>query len=246
MTAIFSWSGTLMGTVLRQLIGFRLPGRAFVMQVYAFGVESVPVLFVSMAVISSMMVIEFSHHMKLVLTQDSLVPAFSTTLMVRELAPVLTGLLLACRVGAGIAAHVGLMRVTEQLDALSLMGMEPIGWVASPRWLAAVFSNVLLYIVGTGIALGAAVCFAASTLGIGPSEYLGTMMLFTRPGDLVGGIIKSLVFGALGGAIALFHGFHCRPSAEGVGQAATRSVVHSCVAILVADFLLTLLQSQLY
>lgn len=206
---------------------------------YTLGVESAPLVLFSMAVVSLMSVLEFSFHMKLVLRQDSLVPAFSTVLMVRELAPVVTAMLLASRVGASIAAEIGAMKITDQLEQLKLLGISFVEFGVVPRVLACIFAAVTLNILSIGVAVFTSVTLSAPILRYGAEEFFNTMFLFTRFEDLIGGLMKSVVFGILIAIVGSYEGLHCGEGSQGVGTAATRSVVKSSMLVIAFDFLLT-------
>lgn len=210
-------------------------------QTFIVGIESLPVIALSLLFITVMLITEFSYHVKLVLRQDSLVPAFSTLLMVRELGPVVTALLLASRIGAGIAAEIGAMKISDQLDALRLLHVSPFRYLVLPRWLAGVAGVSCLAIVAIGIGVVGGATIAAATLGYGVEEYFNTMFVFTRYRDVWGCLIKSVCFGTIIPLVACFHGFRCAPGSQGVGNAATRAVVHSSVLIIGMDFVLTYL-----
>jgi phospholipid/cholesterol/gamma-HCH transport system permease protein len=226
---------------LSSLFRFRFRGRATLLQMYLLGVESVPVVAFALLFTSLMLIVEFSFHMKLVLRQDSLVPAFSTVLMVRELGPVVTALLLASRVGAGIAAEVGTMKLTEQLDALRLLSLDPVEYLAVPRWIGCVFATVSLSMVALGVAVLGGAFIASVQLHHPTSVFFNSMFLFTHVDDFKATFLKSIVFGTVIPMTAMFHGFRCRPGAGGVGDAATSAVVSASMLILFSDFVLTYL-----
>lgn len=225
----------------RQTVKFRLRGKEIIEQLFCIGVQSLPVVGFSLLFITLMLLTEFSFHVKLVLRQDSLVPAFSTVLMIRELGPVITSLLLASRVGAAIAAEVGTMKITEQLDALKLLAIHPIEFLVLPRWIACIVGTVSLSLIALGIGVGGGALMASGLLGSSKEQFLNTMFVFVRYSDIWGCVIKAAVFGSLIPLIASWHGFHCRFGSQGVGNAATAAVVHSSVLIIVADFVLTYL-----
>lgn len=208
-------------------------------QLFIVGIESLPVVALSLLFITVMLITEFSYHVKLVLRQDSLVPAFSTILMVRELGPVVTSLLLASRIGAGIAAEVGAMRISDQIDALRLLGVHPVLYLVLPRWLACVIGVTALSVVALGIGIAGGASIAAVSLGYGVQEYFNTMFTFTRYHDIWGCLLKSAVFGTIIPLVACYHGFRCASGSQGVGNAATRAVVHGSVLIIAMDFVLT-------
>ncbi len=231
---------TLSWTV-RDTFRVRFRVRETLYQMYLAAVESLPIIGVSLAFTSLMLVTEFSFHMKLVLHQDSLVPAFSTILLLRELGPVLTSLLIASRVGAGYAAEIGTMKITEQLDALTLMGLDPVEYLTVPRWIACVFACVALSIISLGISILGGSVMASLTLGYTVGEYFNTMFTFAKFSDFAACGVKALVFGSIIPIVASSKGFRCRAGSEGVGEAATQSVVQSSMWIIAADFLLTYL-----
>jgi len=226
----------------RGLSRFELRGRETLNQMFLVGVESLPVILACLTFVSLMMITEFSFHMKLVLRQDSLVPAFSTLIMVRELGPVLTCLLLTSRVGAGIAAEVGTMRITEQLDALRLLSIDPVEYLVIPRWIACVFASMALSIIALGVAIVGGAFIAAFNLGYPLAQYFNTMFLFSRFDDFTKCLVKAAVFGTIMTFVALHHGFRCRRGSEGVGNASTAAVVQGSLLLIAADFVLTYLQ----
>lgn len=225
----------------RQVFGMRFRFRDTVGQMFALGVESLPVLMLALTFISLMMILEFSFHMKLVLRQDSLVPAFSTVLMVRELGPVVTCLLLASRIGAGIAAEIGTMKITEQLDALRLLSIDPVEYLAIPRFFGSVFAAVSLSVVSVGVAILAGAAIGSVQLGYTLPQFFNTMFIFTRFSDFLACLVKAAAFGAVIPLVAAHQGLRCGGGAEGVGQAATAAVVDSSIYIIALDFIVTYL-----
>jgi phospholipid/cholesterol/gamma-HCH transport system permease protein len=215
--------------------------RQVVEQIYWMGIESLPVILISLLVVSLMLVLEFSFHMKKVLQQDSLVPAFSTLLLFRELGPVVTALLLTSRVGAALGAELGTMRVTDQIDALKVLSFDPIEYLVLPRIIAAVVSCVCLTLLAVTVGIYGAAILASLRLSYTPGEFFNTMFTFARRHDLIGCLIKSAVFGAIFPLVASYQGFFCERGSEGVGNASTHSVVQSSILIIFADFILTYL-----
>jgi len=210
-------------------------------QMYLLGVQSVPIIVVSLGFVGLMMILELAFHMRLVLKHDALVPAFSAVLMVRELGPVITCLLLTSRIGAGIAAEIGSMKVTEQIDALKLLSIDPVDYLVIPRWLGSVFSACTLTVISIAVALWGGAFLATQKLGTSPGEYFNTVFFFVKFPDVLRCLIKAFVFGTLIPLIAAYHGFKCDLGSAAVGEAATQAVVRSSLAIIIADFLLTYL-----
>lgn len=202
------------------------------------------VLCVSFAAIVT--ILESSFHMKLVIQNDSMVPGFAAVLILRELGSVVTALLLASRIGAGFAAEVGTMQVTEQIDAYRMLGLDPIQLIVVPRLLASILGTVILITIANCVCLFSAMVVSDIYLGFTPSMFFSAMRRFISFQDLILPMIKGAFFGAVIPLISCFRGFHCSSGADGVGNATTQSVVISSVAIIVLDFILSYSFSYLY
>jgi len=162
--------------------------------------------------------------------------------ILRELGPVFTGLLFAGRAGSALTAEIGLMKSTEQLSGMEMMAVNPMKYVIAPRFLAGVISVPLLTAIFMAIAILGGYFVAIEMLG----QYEGVFwsQMQTKVDfyeDVMNGMIKSLVFGFVVVWIAVFEGYDCVPTSEGLGQATTRTVVHGSLAVLGLDFLLTAL-----
>ena len=158
----------------------------------------------------------------------------------RELGPVLTALLFAGRAGTAIAAEIGLMKATSQIDAMELMAIDPIQRIALPRFLAGALSVPLLTAMFNALAILGAVIFSIGVMGLDAGIFwskLQTGIYFDK--DYLGGIYKSLVFGGLVSLVAVYFGYSAKPTGAGVGTATTNTVVLSSVLILIFDFIMT-------
>ena len=158
----------------------------------------------------------------------------------RELGPVLTALLFAGRAGTSVAAEIGLMKATSQIDAMQLMAIDPVKRIALPRFLAGVISLPLLTAMFNAFAILGALMFSIGVMGLDPGIFwskLHTGIYFVQ--DFMGGVWKSIVFGGLVSLIAVYFGYHAKPTGEGVGTATTRTVVMSSVLVLIFDFIMT-------
>ncbi|MBX2988196.1 MAG: ABC transporter permease [Bdellovibrionaceae bacterium] len=184
-------------------------------------------------------ILEASFHMKMVIQNDSMVPGFAALLILKELGAVVTALLLTSRVGAGIAAEVGLMKVTEQIDALRMLGIEPVRYLVLPRLVACVIGAVLLTLIANMVCLICAMLVSDLMLGYSPAMFLSSMRIFVKFQDLLLAAVKGAFFGAVIPLVACHFGFRCRPGAEGVGSATTQSVVVASILIIVLDFVLS-------
>lgn len=158
----------------------------------------------------------------------------------RELGPVLTALLFAGRAGTSIAAEIGLMKATSQIEAMQLMAIDPVQRIALPRFLAGLLSLPLLTAMFNAFAILGAVMFSIGVMGLDPGIFwskLQTGIYFGK--DFLGGVWKSIVFGGLVSLIAVYFGYYAKPTGEGVGTATTRTVVMSSVLVLIFDFIMT-------
>lgn len=191
-------------------------------------------------------ILESSFHMKLVIQNDSMVPGFAALLILRELGAVVTALLLTSRVGAGYASEVGSMQITEQVDALKMLGIDPINYLVVPRFLACVLGGMMLTIIANMTCIFSAMAVSQSYLGYTPSMFLTSMHRFVQFKDIIFATIKGACFGGVIPLVACYYGFRCESGAEGVGRATTNTVVVASIAIIVIDFILSYTFSYLY
>ncbi|MBM4359775.1 MAG: ABC transporter permease [Deltaproteobacteria bacterium] len=159
--------------------------------------------------------------------------------LAREVAPVFSAIMVTARAGSAMAAELGNMRVTEQIDAITTMGVSAMQYLLSPRLLASVLMVPLLCVLYAAVGMGGAYLVAVEWLGGDPGVFAQSVRDITVVEDIRMGVIKATVFGFLIAAIANRHGFHAAGGAKGVGLATTRAVVETCVAILVVNYLLT-------
>ena len=160
--------------------------------------------------------------------------------LVRELGPVVAGLLFASRAGSAITAEIGLMKATEQLSAMEMMAVDPLARVVAPRFWGGVISMPLLAALFSTLGVFGAYLVGVKLIGIDPGAFWGNMQAGVDfRFDIVNGVIKSIVFGIAVSMIAVFEGYDAKPTAEGVSTATTRTVVESSLAILGLDFVLT-------
>ncbi|GAB2182071.1 lipid asymmetry maintenance ABC transporter permease subunit MlaE [Denitratisoma sp. agr-D3] len=160
--------------------------------------------------------------------------------LVRELGPVVAGLLFASRAGSAITAEIGLMKATEQLSAMEMMAVNPIARVVAPRFWAGVISMPLLAALFSALGVFGGYLIAVKMIGVDEGSFWSQMQASVDfREDIVNGVIKSFVFGVIISWIAVFEGYDADPTAEGVSGATTRTVVTSSLAILAADLILT-------
>ncbi len=159
--------------------------------------------------------------------------------VVRELAPVLAGLMVAGRVGAAMAAELGTMRVTDQIDALRTLSTNPMKYLVAPRLLAGVLSLPLLVAVADLLGVAGGWLVATAKLGFNSSTYLANSINFLQTDDVVVSLAKAAVFGFIVALMGCYHGYRSRGGAEGVGSATTSAVVSASILILAFDYVLT-------
>ncbi len=172
-------------------------------------------------------------------TASTLVPNIVALGITRELGPVLAGLMVAGRVGASIAAELGTMRVTEQIDALVTLATNPFKYLVGPRIVAAVITLPLLVAIGDTIGIMGGYVVSTRSLDLNASAYIQTTANFLHVDDVTSGLIKAAVFGFIIAVMGCYHGFNSKGGAAGVGRATTNAVVSSAILILAANFALT-------
>jgi phospholipid/cholesterol/gamma-HCH transport system permease protein len=170
---------------------------------------------------------------------ESFVPNIVVLGITRELGPVLAGLMLAGRVSAGIAAEIGTMRVTEQIDAMTTLSTDPFRFLVAPRVLSAVLTLPLLVLVADIIGVMGGYLVGTGSLGFNGAIYLRNTFNFLENADVILGLIKAAVFGFIIASIGCYQGYNSSGGALGVGRAATNAVVGATVLILASNYLIT-------
>jgi phospholipid/cholesterol/gamma-HCH transport system permease protein len=173
------------------------------------------------------------------LQQESLVGGIVVVSLMREMSPVFAGLMVTARAGSAMAAELGNMRVTEQIDAITTMSVSPVQYLLSPRLLASVLMLPLLCIVFTVVGSLGGYVVAVEWLNVDPGAFIEKIRQFSTASDLWMGLIKAAVFGFLISSISCRQGYFASGGARGVGEATTRAVVQSAVAILISNYIIT-------
>lgn len=209
------------------------------------GNRTLPVILVTGVFVGLVLAVQAFDQLRSAGLQDYMGVLLNLTL-VKELGPVLAGVMLAGRVGGALTAELGTMNVTEQLDAYRVMGTDPIRHLVVPRFLACLLLTPLLtfFCDLTGSLAGWFVAVVVKGIPSGPYWFHTADAIETW--DVMVGLIKSLMFGGAIGTIACYKGFHCRPGAEGVGRACTESFVSSFIVILAVDFFIASFAQGLY
>jgi phospholipid/cholesterol/gamma-HCH transport system permease protein len=172
---------------------------------------------------------------------ESIVPQVVVLAVTRELGPVIAGLMIAGRVAAAIAAEIGTMKVTEQIDALTTLATNPIKYLVVPRLVAAVISMPILTAIGDSIGVMGGYAVSVYSLDFNGTTYLKNTVDFAHSDDITSGLIKAAVFGFIVALLGCYNGFNSKGGAQGVGNATTNAVVSSSILILAADYVLTAL-----
>lgn len=216
----------------------RLRWKATVEQAYKIGVASLPLVMLTSLFSGMVLALQSSYQLRLFSAEQftSDLVALSVT---RELGPVLTAMMVAGRVGASMAAELGTMKVTEQIDALKALATDPVRYLVVPRFLACISMLVVLTIYSDLIGILGGYSVGVFKLGIGSYKYLNRTFDVLALKDVYTGLIKAFFFGAVISIVSCYYGFKTRGGAEGVGQATTMAVVVSFISIIVFDTFFT-------
>jgi len=224
----------------------RLPRRDTLLPAfYNIGVLSLPVIALTGTFIGMVLAVQSYTQFK-AFGFETRLGALINMSMSRELGPVLAATMLAGRVGSAIAAELGTMRVTEQIDALESMGANPVQYLVVPRFLGCLLMIPSLTIMGIFMGVVGGGYYSIYVLGIDSYHYWKNSQQFVENWDLFYGVFKSVFFGATIAMVSCYRGFHCAPGAEGVGRAATAAFVMSFVIIIILDLGLSITLDHVY
>ncbi|XZE54459.1 MlaE family ABC transporter permease [Planctomycetaceae bacterium SH139] len=237
--AVFGWRMCVWMFTRRPPKGTLLPN------FYQVGVLSLPVVALTGTFIGMVLAVQSYYQFASIGLEEQLGAVINSSL-VRELGPVLAATMLAGRVGSAMAAVLGTMRVTEQIDALETMGADPIHYLVVPRFLACILLIPALTVMADFMGIVGGYFYSVIVLGIDHAAYQNNSRDFVSGFDFFSGIFKSVFFGAVIALVSCYRGFHCQPGAEGVGRAATAAFVYSFVMILAIDLLLNILLDAFY
>lgn len=212
--------------------------RMLLQQAEQVGVQSLPVVLLT-ALFTGMVLALQSYIVFHRFSAESLTGLVVSMSVVRELGPVLVGLMVAGRIGASFAAELGTMRVSEQIDALWTLSTDPVRYLIIPRLIAVTLMMPLLVIVADFVGIYGGYAISVHLLDQNPAVYIENTTQYMELSDFYSGLVKAAFFGLLIGIIGCTEGFNCKGGAEGVGIATTRAVVISCMSILISDYFLT-------
>lgn len=210
-----------------------------VQQLYSVGVLSLAIIVVSGLFIGMVLGLQ-GYNILITYGSEQALGTMVALTLVRELGPVVTALLFAGRAGSALTAEIGLMKATEQLSSMEMIGVDPLRRIVAPRFWAGFISLPILALIFSAVGILGGRLVGVDWLGIYDGSYWMNMqgsVEFQK--DVVNGIIKSVVFGAAVTWIAVFQGYDCEPTSEGISRATTRTVVYGSLAVLGLDFVLT-------
>lgn len=209
-----------------------------VLQIYNAGARSLIIIMLSGLFVGMVLGLQGFDLLQRFGSEEALGVAAALGLL-KELGPVVTALLFAGRAGTSLTSEIGLMRATDQLTAMQMMAVDPMRYVAAPRFIGAIVAMPLLVAIFNIVGLFGAQLVGVQVMGVDPGAFWSQMQGSVGMGDVTEGIIKSCTFGLALGLVAIYEGYHAEPTAEGVGLATTRTVVTSSVLTLLLDYILT-------
>lgn len=208
-------------------------------QMYSVGVQTLLIILVAGLFVGMVLALQLHYTLSTFGAEDTLGLLVNLSL-VRELGPVVAALLFAGRAGSALTAEIGLMKATEQLSGLEMMAVDPVERIIAPRFLAGFLSMPLLAAIFSAVGILGGYLVGVDLLGVDSGAFWSQIQdKVDFYDDVMNGIIKSIVFGFIVSWIAVFEGYDCIPTSEGVANATTRTVVHSSLAVLGMDFVLT-------
>ena len=228
----------LIGDIFRSIDSWRLYFSNAVDQMIMIGTKSIPIVIFTSFFTGMVSSVQAGYQMESSLTPKWVIGSLVGETILLELAPVITCLVLAGRIGATIAAEIGTMRVTEQIDALESLSLDPVAYLVFPRIVAAIVMFPVLIIIANIFGISGGVIAAMTTLDIDSYQFMKGLKTWFKPWDAWYGIIKGLSFGLAITSISCYYGFYTTGGAEGVGKSTTSSVVNSCIAIMILDYIL--------
>ncbi|SIQ79976.1 lipid asymmetry maintenance ABC transporter permease subunit MlaE [Aquipseudomonas alcaligenes] len=221
--------------------GLRNGGQLLIRQLYSVGVLSLPIIIVAGLFIGMVLALQGYNILTSYGSEQAVGQMVALTLL-RELGPVVTGLLFAGRAGSALTAEIGNMKSTEQLSSLEMIGVDPLKYIIAPRLWAGFISMPLLAAIFSVVGIWGGAMVAVDWLGVYEGSFWSNMqnsVQFTE--DVLNGVIKSVVFAFVVTWIAVFQGYDCEATSEGISRATTKTVVYASLAVLGLDFILTAL-----
>ncbi len=231
-------AATLSASSLRLLVAPPWQGKHIVLQIYALGVGSLVIIAITGAFTGMVLALQ-GYYTLAKFGSESMLGSAVALSIIRELGPVLGALMVTGRAGSSITAEIGIMRVTEQVDALEMMAVNPCARIIMPRIIATTLSVPLLIAIFDIIGIAAGYVIGVDLLGVNPGSFIAEMQAKVTTHDINTGWIKGVAFGFLIGVVCTYIGYRATPTTEGVGRATTQAVVAASVGILMLDYILT-------
>jgi phospholipid/cholesterol/gamma-HCH transport system permease protein len=228
----------LLGHTLYLIVTKKPKPRILYEQLLKIGIDSFPLVFLTSLFTGMVIALQSAYQMQK-LSAEIYIASLVALSVVRELGPVITGLVIAGRVGASISAELGTMNVTEQIDALEAMATDPVEYLVVPRFLALIIMLPLLTVYADIIGMFGGFLIGVTKLGIGVTQYVRLTIEALSMRDIYSGFTKPFVFAAIIALISCQEGFLTKGGAEGVGRSTTRTVVATFILIIIADCLVT-------
>ena len=227
----------LVGDTFKALGGGMRAFSLIVDEMHAIGVQSLSLVLIVSLFTGAVAAVQAAYQFSSVVPLKYIGSVILRSVII-ELGPVLTALIVGGRVGAAIAAELGTMRVTEQIDALEAMAINPVRYLVVPRVVAAIVMLPILTMIANAIAVFGGYVVSITSIGVSTHTYVTGLKDFFYVKDLLSGIIKATFFGGIICWMGCYYGFRTEGGAEGVGVATTRAVVSSCVLVLISDYVL--------
>jgi phospholipid/cholesterol/gamma-HCH transport system permease protein len=240
---VLAATGRAVLLLLQSLLGRSRAGKGrqlLVKQLYSVGVLSLPIILVSGLFIGMVIALQ-GYNILVTYGSEQAVGQMVALTLLRELGPVVSALLFAGRAGSALTAEIGNMKSTEQLSSLEMIGVDPLKYIVAPRLWAGFISLPLLSAIFSVVGVWGGAMVAVDWLGVYDGSFWSNMQNSVQMADVVNGMIKSLVFAFVVTWIAVFQGYDCDATSEGISRATTRTVVYASLAVLGLDFLLTAL-----
>ena len=241
ITKFFEYVGQylmLMMKMFRSIDSWHKYNSNIIDQMILIGSQSIPIVMITSFFSGMVTSVQGAYQMTTTLVPKWYIGGIVGETIILELAPMITGLVLAGRVGANIAAEIGTMRVTEQIDALETLSLDPVAYLIVPRVLAGLVMFPVLIIIADFCGISGGLFAATSALDINSYQFIKGLKSWFNPWDAVFGLIKAIHFGFVITSIACYFGFYTTGGAQGVGKSTMNTVVASCLAIVILDYLL--------
>lgn len=229
----------------KSLISSKIRRKDIINELYLMISSSLLMICFCVSFVGIVIALEYSHHIKLIIGNDTLIPGFVMVMLTRELVPAITALLIVSKMGASMAAELGAMKNSEELDAYRLLGMNPIDFFIAPRVVASSIALMVLCVFSLSIAVMGAWIACVGFLNFTNGDFFVSLFTFTNSSDFILCFVKAGFFGWSIPVVSCTLGLRAAAGAEGVGLCTTDAVVYSSIWIIVFDFVITYLWSAL-